>query len=558
MPSLRRIAVLGVILLGYIWQVERVQPVHFFGQFQDDSIYFSTARSIAEGHGYRLESFPGRPYQSKYPILYPWLLSYVWKVSPGFPHNLNGAVHLTEFFGCWTLIAVFCLLSKLPGLGETAALWLTAITAFQPVFLRAGGLIMSDVPFMACMVTVLLLCVIACRKPANPWICLAIGALAGLATGIRTVGFSLVAGVCCALLVQKKFRPALFVAAAAGLAIALVLGPGLLHREPPANLAPGEPGWNQVVAYYTSYTQFQWTMGIPSLTGLARLVFLNLLVLASSPGLVIVGRFGKVLAFGAMILSIPMWIGLIRRWRTPEWTPVALTVLFYCGVVLVWPYPQPERFLLPFVPFFLAGLCCELQRIGPKIMERFRTESPRAERALAALLASSFLLLVAMAAWNAGVRDPRARRAGSAVQAEVLEEREQAYRWIQEHTSREDRVVSWKDVVLYLYTGRQGLRPVATLPQAIYLDDPKSVERDADRMCEAARHIGARYWMTTPDDFNLEPNRERLSRRMNEVAAVLPVVFRSPRGLVQIHDASCLNEQQRADCQAIRSVLFPR
>src|SRR5437870_12014220 len=60
----------------------------FFGLYQDDAIYVVTAKSLAEGHGYRILSLPGEPFQTKYPILYPLVLSVIWKTYPDFPHNL--------------------------------------------------------------------------------------------------------------------------------------------------------------------------------------------------------------------------------------------------------------------------------------------------------------------------------------------------------------------------------------------------------------------------------------------------------------------------------------
>ena len=95
-----------------------------------DSIYFSTAKALAQGQGYVLASFPGNPTQTKYPILYPWLLSWIWKLHPSFPENLKDGVRLTEFFGCWSLVAAFLLLRKLPKISEKVALSITALCAF--------------------------------------------------------------------------------------------------------------------------------------------------------------------------------------------------------------------------------------------------------------------------------------------------------------------------------------------------------------------------------------------------------------------------------------------
>jgi len=559
MHSFQRLVILACILLGYVYQVERVHPVFFFGQFQDDSIYFSTAKALADGQGYRLVSFPGKPPETKYPIVYPWLLSFIWKLNPTFPDNLNLAIHLTEFFGCWSLIASFFLLRNLSGIGESAALWLTAVCAFQPVFLRTSGLVMSDMPFMACMLTVLALCVSTNSRRTSVWTYLLIGMLAGVSVGIRTVGLSLAAGICWAFILKKSFRPALVIAAAAGFAMLLVASPTLFHRVAPLSAGvSGEPGWDQVAAYYTSYAKFQWGMGVPSFGALSHLVLLNFFVLASSPGPILVGTFEKIGTYGAVMLSIPIWIGLLRQSRHSEWKTLTLPMFFYGCIILVWPYPQPERFLLPFIPVLLAGLWCEIRRIGALVIARLRSGTPAGQRIFASVLTCFFFCLFGMAAWNSVVRDPRARKVGADAQARALEERKQAYQWILGHTSSGDRVAAWKDVVLYLYTGRESLRPIATLPQAFYADDLKREKDDLAHICDAPRHVGVRYWMTTTDDFNLEPHRDRIAARMAEVGSVLPIVFRSSDGHVQIHDASCLNDQERPECRAVGPILFPK
>ena len=87
--------------------VIRLHPTNFFGYTEDDSIYFSSAKGIAEGKGYVLTSFPGTPTATKYPIFYPWLLSWVWRWNPSFPSNLIDAIGITVAFG--GLYIGFCL-----------------------------------------------------------------------------------------------------------------------------------------------------------------------------------------------------------------------------------------------------------------------------------------------------------------------------------------------------------------------------------------------------------------------------------------------------------------
>jgi len=568
MPSLRRLSILLIVVIVYVFQVERVHPAVFFGQFQDDSIYFSTAKALADGEGYKLISFPGAPPQTKYPIIYPWLLSYVWKLNPSFPANLSLAIRLTECFGCITLFAAFFLLRKLPAVGETAALCLTAVCALQPVVVRASGLVMSDIPFMACLLTALALTVPADADRDAAWKFGLAGLIAGVSVGIRTVGAVLVAGIFCALLYsslvsKKSIRPTIIFAVAAVITIAVVLAPVMLQRGDGLKFGgSGEPGWDQVAAYYTSYTRFQWGMGLPSFASLVQLVLTNAFVLAASPGPILVGNFagvfGKTLFFAAMLLAFPIWIGLIRQARYREWRPALFTLLFYISALLVWPYPSPERFLLPLLPLLLAGLWCELRRISLGQLFASHGGAPAAKRLAIGALCVLLFALFAAAAWNALVADPRAREEGAEALAATVEQREQGYRWIREHTAAGDRVAAWQDVVLYMYTLRQSLRPVAPLPQAIYADDTASEARDLAHICDAPRHARVRYWMTAPDDFRLEPHRERFMARMAEMSTALPVVFQSSEGSVRILDASCLMEQERPDCQGVQATLFPK
>src|SRR5258707_783863 len=114
--------VLACILAVYVICIAFLHPTNFFGLTEDDSIYFSSAREIAQGHGYILPHIPGTPAATKYPILYPWILSWVWRVNPNFPANLSWAVAIDVFFGILFLIFSFVFLRGLKGVGDRAAL----------------------------------------------------------------------------------------------------------------------------------------------------------------------------------------------------------------------------------------------------------------------------------------------------------------------------------------------------------------------------------------------------------------------------------------------------
>ena len=553
----RRWLVLAFILVAYIYNVERGRPTVFFGHTHDDGIYFSTAKALAEGQGYRLISFPGTPAQMKYPILYPYLLSWVWKLDPNFPDNLKTAVRLTEFFGCWSLLAAFFLLRRF-GISESAALFLTAVCAFQPIFVGLSGDVMSDVPFMALMLTALVLADGATHSGAAVPLVLATGAVAGLSVGLRTIGVMVVAGIFLLALRRRAFRESFLLAGAAGATIVIESWVTLFHKigAAPAMGSATEPGWNQVLAYYTNYVEFHWRMGIPSLHALVSFVELNLGTLVTSPGPILVEGIWDSRTRITMLVSVPIWLGILRQARRPEWQATEYVLVLYCGLLIFW-LPLPERFLLPFIPVFLASLWLEIPRLWAMCRAGLRGGSPLWQRALAAALACIFIAVLGFGAWNYLVRYPRDSRYSSELQAHALEEKKQAYEWIRENAGPDDRITAWEDGLMYLYTGRQGLRPIVFLPQDFYMDDRESMRRDLAHVCDAGRHAKVRYWLRAYDDTFMGPGTDPMNARMAAIAAVLPVVFRSKDNYAQIYDASCLSELDRPDCRSAAPILFP-
>jgi hypothetical protein len=557
--SVRPWIVLAGILAFYLFNVERWNPRAFFGRFQDDSIYFSSAKALAQDGGYVIPSFPGTPPQTKYPFLYPWLLSWIWKLNPSFPNNLKQAVWLTEFFGCWALVVAFLLLRKLLGIGEWPALFLTGLCTVHPIFLRLSGSVMADLPFMALLLTAVLLADSAMRPGATLPLAVITGACAGLSVGLRTIGIAVIAGIFLAAVWRRAYRQAIPFCVAAGVVILIESLPVLFHHMAVQDQGDGM-GWQQTWAYYADYGHF-WRLSVPGIWALLNMMKLNLLLLVSGPGPFVIAPLGgpttllRAVLFS--VLTVPIVAGIVRRERGQEWKPFHFVFLTYCAVLLVWPFPLFDRYFLPFLPLFFAGLWIEAPKLFALLRANLRRGAPLLHRALAATLAVILLGILVFAAWNYLVDDPRRLRLAAASRAHAMEERKQAYEWIREHTDSGVRIAAYDDVILYLYTGRQGLRPIAFLPSAEFMADKRILARDLAHIAEAARHARARFWLTSNDDFDNEAYRELIDARMVQVKAVLPVVFRSQQGTVQVRDASCLVETQRADCKAALPVLFP-
>ena len=140
LPSRKLLPWLGLlcILAGFAFAVARLHPTNYFGYTEDDSVYFSSAKALAQGKGYLLESFPGTPAATKYPVFYPWLLSWVWRWNPSFPANLVDAIAMNAAFGALFIVMAFFFVRRFKGVGDFEALILAAFCAFHPIITAAA------------------------------------------------------------------------------------------------------------------------------------------------------------------------------------------------------------------------------------------------------------------------------------------------------------------------------------------------------------------------------------------------------------------------------------
>ena len=552
--------VLLFILALFISNVEAWKPATFFGRYQDDAVYFSSAQALAQHQGYILPSFPGKPSRPKYPILYPLLLSGVWKLWPEFPNNLIWAIRLTEAFGCLALLCTFFLFRWVAGIGGVASLTLTAICAFHPVFLRLSGLTMSDVPFTALLLFTILLARFAVVPGVSQLLVAVLGIAAALSASLRTIGYVVVIGLLVYILRCREYRRAVVysLAAAATIGSILLLTP---HNAPFSTdlkipVDSTSPQWDRLVAFYTDYVGFQWRMGIPTVGSFFTMVRENCLQLVSSPGPFLAGAFDRrswllTAGMSAIVLS-----GVVRQMVRREWQPLTFVAIPYILVVILWPFPIMERFLLPFLPLFLLAALLESKRLLSLAMANFRPPASLGNRVLAVGICAILLGYAAFSGWTYLIRDRQQLREAGDAQAKTLDQKKEVYSWVRDHTPDSAKIVAYDDVLLFLYSGRQALRPMAILPTAAYSKGADNLAKDLSHMSDASRQAGATYWLVTKDDFSLEAEREKIATRQNEITAVLPIAFRSSQGFATLYDSTCLLSAAREDCKSAKAVDF--
>lgn len=501
---------------------------------------------MAEQRGYIMPSVPGEPPQTKYPVLYPWVLSLIWRWNAAFPANLATAFWVNALFGAAFLAGAGALLRQL-GAAPGLALALASVCAFHPQMLNLSGMLLSDVPFMALAMAAAVLSDLALSRMQqaggrgwSAWLLAALFAMLAVAT--RTIGVAVVAGVCTAALARRRAKAALTMAVLGAVALA----PGLLSGSSAASI-PAEtafPGYTQTMLFYTSYLGF-WKFSVPDLATLREQVFFNLLEFLKTPAVLVflvpaAGFVGVLWQGAGVALSAAVLRGVFQGANPKTWHPIHFIFLFHIPLVLLWNYTLMQRFLLFFLPLFLWGASREIQMIVKGARDVFQQRKPLADR----LAASLFLALVSGLLLHAAYREAWASPAATSEfqrhRETLAQEKDEAYRWIRENTSRDDRFIAYEDVNLYLHTGRQALRPLATSTASFFRQNRAILDRELEHLADAARVVGARYWLVAPDDFHLESGEEFIQKATAGLLDGSQAVFTTQGGNVKIYDVSGL------------------
>ena len=201
---------LTLILICFVILVIREHPTNYFGLTADDAVYFSSAKALAQGKGYILANLPGTPPATKYPILYSWILSWVWRLNGSFPANLTDATAITVVFGLAFISLSFIFLRGLRGINSAESLLITAFCAFHPRIIFFSGSIMSDIPFAAMALAAMLLADRAMRPQARGTLACSSGILAVLSILTRLTGIAVVAGILVTAIARRAWRPLFF------------------------------------------------------------------------------------------------------------------------------------------------------------------------------------------------------------------------------------------------------------------------------------------------------------------------------------------------------------
>jgi hypothetical protein len=547
--------ILIAIFSAYVISVIRLHPTNIFGQSEDDAIYFSSAQALAQGRGYILPSIPGTPSATKYPILYPLILSAVWRLNPSFPGNLVSAIAVTVAFGTWFLTAVFFFFRSFKTLSDAECLVLTAFCALHPLVIFYSGSILSDIPFAALALTAMVLADHVMQEGSEtPYVVLC-AVLAGLSTLMRLFGLPIVAGIIVAAIARQTWRPLLvFIASISP--FVLIVAWRVFHPvtsvAPVSGAAVETLGWAHTWAYYTSYWTM-WKISVPNIHIFWAMLQNNLLLTLSGPAnFFLAPTFVHNTLLGratVAVIGLVTVAGIVRHGKLRGWSAVHFSLPFYLVVVLLWNYADANnRYLLPYWPLFAAGLWLELRHLLKLLAAELSAARAALNKAVIVMLGGLVLALTCAIAVNylSGTRE--LMRQQGEKRASLLKGKKAAYDWLAKNAAPNARVIAYEDPSVYLYSGRMAMRPIffSTAEQF----DPTHLAQALAHMRDVPQAVGAVYWIASADDFQNEwPSAAAGAREFtNDLSGQAPMVYNNPDHNVCIYSVQCL-QRKPLGCQ---------
>ncbi len=497
-------AIAALLAIGVSVYFAAVNP-DSFGFYHDDGIYLVTAKALAIGDGYRILSLPDEPRQTKYPPIFPLLLSFLWRLKPHFPSNLPiffvfSTLCMLVFLA---LSAAFMMKHRYASAIEILLVLFLALFNWRAVILATS--ILSEALYAALAVGVLMLV-----STANPKAItgknLALGILLALACLTRLAGISLLATILFRALVRRQFSRFLLPLV---LASSMVAGWLLL-----CHLHPTAPD-KSYVSYYTNYFQDWRSMqqvdgterqssilrSVPKIAGKNVISLLaNIPVVCLSAPTDWHKGMNETLLLLAILLGFFLLILLIAGfWKTRSAGSGLLHfyMLMYFALHIFWPYALYERFLIPMLPFVLLFIISGARHLLHPCIQGIRGNHHLGQMAgLAfAFIALASALSVGVFGSISGLHDQIV--ASKLSDAAITREKKEVFTWLKTNSRSDDILTCYQDPVYYLYADRKAIR----LPAP---GENEPVESYADRLQKFIVQNKITLLLRTESDFSLE------------------------------------------------------
>ncbi len=498
-PFMIAIAVLAM-LAPSAWFFWQARDAPHLGTFEDDSLYLVAGQSLAEGKGYRILSLPGEPYQTKYPPLYPLILAAVWKIDGNFPANMPKVMLAQWLLWLLFLATAALMLWSLKPLDASAKWAALVFIAVSPPFVYLGLSIMPETLFASlCLLTIYL--ADFSDWPVNLRALLA-GACAAGAVMTKIAALPLIAAVFIAMLIKKRFLGAFLFAALPGLAVAGWAAWAASHRLETQDLN---------FIYYVDYIKYY--VNTVSLSDLQRIIMVNLSSFAETVGQTVfffLNRASMLLLFHIVSGFIVVVITVVFLLKI-NLNSLVLFSLFYSIQLFFWNYMPDARFVFPLLVFFTTGIFWGINQVSKRFLP-----GPRRIRAflVSATIIIAWALLQTYFYLNSFI--PVSRLIWARLSC--------ASSWIKDSVPGESTFLTYRDVDLFLLSGRRGLRPVRR-PTLYYHNDVTAIERPLRSISKYAATAGIDYLLWDRHDFSGDPYLGDAGRKEKILSEIKGIVL---------------------------------
>ena len=321
----------------------------------DGAGYALLGEALASGNGYREISEPASPRHAHFPPGYPVALASLWSIT-------GRSVEAAHFFSaCCTVAAVLLAWQWFrtmyrPG----SALILALALALNWTWGRVGGSIQSE-PFYFLWELLAMLAAVQAGRRGNALAGIGLGlALAGCVL-VRHVGVCLFAAVLIDLGLRRRWKAIWLMV----LTVIVLIAPWV--------------GWLVAVRHNTQAELLVQGSLAARIAGQAVFYFQRLPDQVTGPVVEVGTVFERSVAIAVMVnlwaataTGILIW-GLTTSLRSPRRRLAVLVAFLTLALLLVWPFQEAGRFLVPLVPFLLLGATEGLARL----MALAKIKSPR-------------------------------------------------------------------------------------------------------------------------------------------------------------------------------------
>jgi Dolichyl-phosphate-mannose-protein mannosyltransferase len=427
----------------------------------DGAGYAVLATSLLDGQGYRAIDHPDKPRHAHFPPGYPAFLALVWSAagrSDLASHVASGLCTVGATLAAWLWFRTM--------FPRPVALAMGAAVACNWVWSRTGAGVQSE-PLFELLGQFAILAAAAPAPRGEIRRGLVLGALLGAAFLTRHVGLTLAGAVFIDLAARKQWR-SLAVSTVVMVAIAApwIVWQVSLRETGATQLGLLVQGGRNLFGGIGDQVVFYGDRIPDQLTG-------PFVEVATAPGRPAVLRLvARLWAWPATAVFVAGWVA---AFAVPRKRLSGLVPLATLSVLLIWPYTEAGRFLIPLVPCLVVGAVEGLTLVAKAIRRgvgRPAGWSNRRVRVVAACLVLGGSLPYTVYALATAQRR---------FQTEENHAFDEACAWIKERADRPGPILTRHPGEVFLRTGRQALE-VSTSERPGAVDaDPQAIAETIDR-----------------------------------------------------------------------------